>query len=325
VHHRPTRRSSFWFRWLRVVAWLGAQLLASAARGQTTLPLRYRAPDGCPDRDAFVKGLTARLQAQSPSISRIAVTITNDPEGHRARVVLLERSGAVSSRELVASSCAEAAAAAAVSIAILLDALSDQTPSMPSQAEPAVSALPAHSADAARGMGWRAGLGLGVIGASGLTPHLLAAPGVVIGLVAPSHGALTPEVDLSASYADSGALHVQNQTARIYWAFGRLDVCPLEWRASFWALRPCAVVEAGVVTGTALDPLVSKRVVRPWLAPGAILRWQAEVFGPGFLRAEVGAVAPMWTYQFRFGPSAVIDRVATFGLRLEIVLGMHFP
>ncbi len=308
---------------------------ATAAKPE---PIRvaYAAPDDCPGEAAFVAQVLARTRlarrAEGTEAAR-AFSVTIRRQGARVVGDLTVRAatGERSARSVAAPSCPEVVGALALVAALTIDpaastaplapaspaALAPPSPAAPAPAEPArsgapapppraeappalpaVSAPPRHTSPA---WSWSASAGLmgGVTGAASPDPMPLARAFATV--EARTTGLWSPAATLSAAVGRSTA-GATPSSVTFTWISGRLDACPVAWRARSWlALRPCAAFDAGLLRadpdGAGLEDAEGHS--RLWLSADALARAELQT-GALLVRLEGGVLAPLRRDRFVF-------------------------
>lgn len=267
----------------------GAALLLASSSASAAGLSRYEAPAGCPAREQLA--LPADDAAGPPSLELL---VRAQAQGFRATVVIHDGPGPPSSRELVGESCDEVVAAARL-IALLVLALPlDDAPAAPSTPPPSP---PPPTAPAA-------GPGLALEGRGGVGPSIRPALGAYFRLPGPAHSDLW----LGLSTAWSSTIKRQGQ-ASLALLTGRFVGCtagitPLP----ALALRPCARVEPGVLSGVGAQVEQASRATRLHLAAGAVGRLEIAPLRSIRVSFEVGALGLASRPRFYFGPDATVYR-----------------
>jgi hypothetical protein len=269
---------------------------------KTRVRLEVRAAAACTSRD----DLAARVTARSPRIQLVddaaisaQVAVTSTGPGEVVADLVLAATGAEpSARRVVASSCAEAADAIALIIAVTLDPT--QRRKAAAGAPPPRSAAPAEAADSrapaepaqppppapppppatvraseppAPGPSVRTRRQLGASVAAqtvfGAAPAVM--PGIALYAVAAldRSGAWAPALFLGAMHVWRQDLSEADGAASFTLDAATLDVCPLRLRWSRFEARPCAAALVGRMSARGSDTRNAATAARPFAVTGA--------------------------------------------------------
>lgn len=317
---------------------------ASAAARPEPIRVAYAAPAECPDQHAFVAQVLARTPLARPAREGEPArmfTVTIHRRGQRVigDLTVQEATGESSARTVAAKNCDDVVGALALVAALTIDPAASTAPLPPAPAPapapatttaqpaeppaqpprppdieppaPPVSAPPRQPQPTAIAP-WSASAGLmgGVTG--GVSPGLMPTARLFASLASLASGAWAPAATLSVA---GGASRVSAGPTEVgfTWVAGRLDACPVAWRpASRLALRPCAMLEGGVLRASPDDSrgLASHQARSVgWLSAGALASAELRL-GALVLRVEGGAYAPIPRYTFVFnGDETPIHRV----------------
>ncbi len=88
------------------------------------------------------------------------------------------------------------------------------------------------------------------------------------------------------------------------WTWARLDGCPWRW-GHVIDVRPCAVIDVGEISARGSGGATSTRRGRPWVGLGALGR-VAKHWGPVSASLDVGAIASVNREAFAFAPAPVL-------------------
>ena len=313
----------------------------SVAADEESQPVRLelRAPQGCPTAARFwdrVRGRTRRARiAKAGEAARLVRVIIVPDEGSRVSgsVTIDENGGVAARREVGGGACADVADALALVVALAIDPLAQLT-AAPVE-EPSPDPRPRDlqvidEEDVARQRRpppppptrWRLGLGAQVAMAMGSAPNALFGAALFGELRAPStRGA----VRLSLEGATSSSTLGPAEARFTLWG-GRLDACPVGVAAGAFGIEPCAAFEAGAMVAAGAAVQNAQTHVRPWLAPGAILRARWS-FAPARLHveAEGGALFAIVRDEYFFQPQTSVYAVPLVGARAAVGVGVAFP
>ena len=307
---------------LRCGATLACLLVAlpahATSRGPEPVALRYSAPEGCPTADAFRelvrhRGSHTVLADESERIVDVKIETTSAHA--RATVVLPSDDGSVDMRAVDGPDCSSVTDAAALLVALYLDA---QTGSLaaPPEGRPSV-AHPQPAPHAERPPGtvvrrsrWRVAgeLGMHAAIASGLAPTIAYGEWLFLGiLVRPAPQALpllSPSLRLGVSTMRSDRFD-QGAHARLHAV--QLAFCPIAIPLSTVALRPCALGSAGGYSISAASTTRSGEVDRPWRTWGAGARaeWTTPLSDAVRIELEIDAIAPIVRDRFYRDTTAI--------------------
>lgn len=335
-------------RKLRSTAATAALALCSVpAVGQEVTPhITYRAPAGCPDAEAFAQSVRERARgpAGKPRDLRppeMTVVVSAVGPDFQARVEVTLASGEISSRQVVAPTCEQAAAAAAIIAAVALDRWEEgvnaaQHPSEPT--EPVVAPVvqppekPSVAMKPRQFPGPVAEGGIGVEAEVGYVAESGAGPALMHG-VAVSGGIIWEKTRWSglfgAVYGDTGEATAGAGRARFQLLSGRLGGCVAGLRTATFRAQLCVATEAGRVRA---EGLASEQFVRPgtaatfWWAGGPLGRLQLDLGRTVFLDGHGGPWFPLVRHSFVFTqPDATAHSFPVVGWTAAIGIGAKLP
>jgi len=267
---------------------------SEAAPATPRVRLDVRAAADCTGRS----DLAARVAARSPRITftddaavsaRVSVTSTR-PDNVIADLVFTSAGAQQSPRRFVARSCAEAADAVALIIAVTLDptlarkpltgsaddavgaqptAKADEQPVVPTPPPPPTVAQPATST-AGTTSATRRQFGVYVAGQTIFAP----APGVMPGMALYAMAALdrdglwSPALFIGATHVWRSDLSQPGGTASFTLDAASLDACPLQLRWTWLAARPCGSATIGRLIASGADTDAAASTHRPFAAAG---------------------------------------------------------
>ncbi|MBX3209649.1 MAG: hypothetical protein KF764_31740 [Labilithrix sp.] len=289
--------------------------------------LAYEAPEGCPDRAAFVSAVLARTSRPrlvederdgDAVVVRVAIASAG-AESASGRLDLREPDGTEETRRVVSRTCAEVANALALVAAVMLDPdartgpAPEPPPPEPPAPEPpppapppprATGPRPKPARSAPRSATWHlsAGAELGALG--GIGPAVAPLAGLSIELER-ARGALVSTARLSADVArTSSDLRSGEQTYE--WLGATLRVCPAY--VSAWRLRfaPCAALQGGGHRGTTRDVRSPTTNVALWIAPAAVGAVEWPMSSAVSLELQGGVLFPLRRTRFYLAPASTI-------------------
>lgn len=344
-------------RALQMSSIVGAVALSVFAGGragaqQATEPIRitYAAPAACPTSDELLAQVYARTtRARAPMPGEIAhefaIRIDEDHGRHRGRLEIAATGVAPrQERELSASRCDELIEALAFFIALTIDpeaspaALPRPAPATPSlsapaQAPPKPSLVPTPpppavpAAPAANDGRWTVGLGAGAAIVGSVAPRYLLGTRFSVDVTRSRVGGeplLSPSLSLAAVSTATGEATSRSGAVALRWQAFSGSLCPVVLElASAFTLRPCAVVELGVLRADGVAIPRATRNFAMWSGVGASLRGDVPLAWGLFAMLEVGASAPLDRPRFDFTSGAVLFDTPAVGLRAALAVSLH--
>lgn len=274
-----------------------------AATASSALSLDYRAPDSCPDRAAF----DAAVQNQSDSDTtgwHADVRIERRGAGYSGRLELRDPSRSYQPRELESPTCEELIeglsliAAMAIRRATPAPAVKSATTASPGPEvapqirQPATAPIAEPATSKPLPAAWTLGLAAG--------PHVGPVPGVALA-ISPSVGWSNAAIDVRLSFVPAIPTTASN-LSRFLLIAGQLDVCAFALDATPFQLVPCGVLQLGGLEAEGLDVADPQKSVRPWVAPGGLVRVR---LGPRTftLDLDVGLLFPIIRDRYFFAPN----------------------
>ena len=291
------------------------------ADGALPATVTYAASTTCPAQEEFFRQVLGHLRGVPAKLRPIHVEIVDGEGAALARVTFEDDRGKSGTRELTGADCAEAAAAAALVVALEIDAqaAAAQTPTPPAKPanpaprpktpiEPPVPpVLPEPPADRKPHGYPRNGALVWTVGAGAVAEHAVA-PSPLLGVDAFfGVGQRAPAWDVRAHfvYMRSGVVEEAGQSADFTLLGGRLDGCAfpfLDLERS--TLGPCLSIELASVqsSGQSREGFAGVDETTAWLAAGPLLR-----FRQAFAELRVELAGGPWfpiagTRTFVFGP-----------------------
>lgn len=316
-----------------------------------TIELEYAAPPSCPPRAQLLDELRARspqlVEAQGTApASRFRVTIQAAESGVEASIEMTRRDGAFSHRVLHADTCAEAVAAAAVIVAMILPSTEPEEPSTNSSARPrtrpSAEAAPPEEAptpearSAPRVTRWtpldlrrRTEFQLAAGGQVGFAATML---GATVGGGGFGEVTFLPKEWLAPSFrlaflAQGAEFTTSRGTALVKLRTARLSACPARLPArTRLFLRVCVAGELGRLRGQGQDVDEEGQSRFLWSALGASARavWNLPVIA---LEIEGAALFPLVRDAFVFEPPPVERAFAVPAVEASALIGLsaHWP
>jgi hypothetical protein len=136
---------------------------------------------------------------------------------------------------------------------------------------------------------------------------------------------LSPSFRLGAMRAESSAAG-HGASGDLVWTLGHASVCPARLDLlSAVSARPCAGIDAGLLSAQAVGLPTSRERTRPWIAPNVAGRLRAGLGRFVFLEIQGGVAVPLVRDELVVDPAVSVYRapaVAPFG---EIAAGARFP
>lgn len=174
---------------------------------------------------------------------------------------------------------------------------------------------------------WRVSGGTGLALVGGIAPTVVLGNRVAVHVTRDERDAwLAPSFTLGGvSTATASAQNAAGSLA-LRWRTLFAAACPIVVTApaaSSLSLRPCAVLEAGVLRGDGVGILRARRNDAFWLAAGLALRGDLGVTQGLHLEAEVGASAPLDHPRFVYSTGAVAFDTPPLGFRGSLLLVLH--
>lgn len=327
-----------------VLALLFTPGVARAADGGEPA-VAFNAPQGCPDRDAFVAAVRARtrtgaLTPKDPrSVVSLEVTVASSGASSLATLTVTDAAGRKGTRRITARSCHEAVDGIALVTALTLDPAGATEPETPLEESPRAKdpegdqfpKLPLEPAQPAAPAEVR----------EGALPSHLAAGLSMLGLSAPIPG-LTPALEISAEartelgrHADlgfrgalriskGGELSTSEGVASFEWWALAAGICPGARTATdTLSLALCALVEQGQTHATGVDTDNPRSSRRMWTSFGPGLRGRWALVPRAALEIGADALFPFRRDTFSLG-SLQVHEVASVAFRFGAGVAFRF-
>lgn len=332
-----------------------AALAPSAARGAERIPARVQvdAPEGCASRASFSAALarrTDRLEVSEAGGASIDVTIRRT-DGQATGELRIARGGPPSApRRVSAASCEEVAeglalvAALAFDPAAKIDVAPVAAPAPEPAAEPAADPVAA-PAEAAVAPGPVAAMAPAARERptrsqpqAARTRVALAATGAAVALGAGAtfgwggfvglereRGLWSPAARVGVQRAEASQA-ASAVGADLAWTLARASFCPVRFAlAPGVSARPCAGLDAGVLSASARGVDRARDRSRPWIAPSAAVRLAWAPSDALFLEASGVLAAPLVRDEVVVDPAVSLYRAPVVAPAGEIAAGVHFP
>ncbi len=280
------------------------------------LLLEFSAPAGCPGRAQVLDEIASLVRADRHGGSGrllAQASVERRAARHFELHVVLTREGARDERSVPAESCAAAAHAVALLVALVLDPqLMSAAPSPPPTAA-SVRAAPRERPGARPTLELGAALSLD----SAVSPQVAVGPALQAGVGwGRLHLALRGRYLLPSSARHDGPSGLFDASFTL--ADGSLSACHL-WASQSLALGPCLAVEAGRLAGraTGLSPSTDGSAL--WMAVAAAAQGRGRLASWSWLFAELGAEYGLRRPRFEVGgiglahQPAALSLIASFG------------
>jgi len=225
------------------------------------------------------------------------------------RLQLRELDGSLTTRLLPGTRCDDLVAAMALIAAVLIDpeALTSEVP--PRVREPTLPVLerPLSRPTVAKSKpsdpsAWGLELGSGGVLETVVAPRPV--PGVAFEASAQRKlGPITPALGLALEYTLPSRTTVGNNTARFDWAAARVLASPSSWPVAGWgAFRPWLLFDLGRLEGSGENTSNRATVRVPWLALGALGRFELRPVQALLVFMDAGVIVPLRRDRFYFDP-----------------------
>jgi len=320
----------------------GALLIALLLQGAIGAP--GNVPQAAPTRarlelrgavDCISRGeLAARVAARSPRIqfaddaeiyARVVLTSAR-PGNVMAELVLATAGAEQPPRRFVARSCAEAADAVALIIAVTLDPTADtsaQPPPAPPPPAIVIAAPPAPVPAPARA--WRFGAYAAGQTIFGPAPDVM--PGIAVyGMAAlDGDGLWAPALFVGGTHAWRSDLSEPGGTASFTLDAGSVDACPLRLGGrSRFAARPCASALVGRLAASGADTDQPSSAARPFATAGAALALTAGLGSTVEISARLGVGVTLLRDTYDFG-GVTFHRAGAVTSTASVGVGLRWP
>lgn len=272
--------------------------------------LDYAAPDGCPDREAFVAQIVERTPAvrfEATAPRTFAVAVVTTPDGFSGTLVV----DSTADKQLAAARCDDLVSALALVTALAIDPTIDLTAPPVKPAPIAVVAAPRPPVSR-----WRPDVTVGALVDTGVTPDPLLA-GVVQWRV--SRRAWS--IEASFIGGRDTTMH-EGGTATFTWLAVQPAACLVMRRTV--ELAGCGHVELGLVRAAGEEIVNGRALNRLWWTAGVHgdARWPAR--SRGFLQLQLGVSVPLTRDRYRFNPGVVVHETSAVTAWLGVGVGVRF-
>jgi hypothetical protein len=176
----------------------------------------------------------------------------------------------------------------------------------------------------------RLSAGLGIM--SALSPALLAAPRLGLGLERQQERSRVGYVlHVSVSRAESGTLEKDGARAELTWTAARLDGCGRLGLGTGTSLAGCAYADVGKLAGESTEGVTTGHTRRAlWLSPGLGVVVGSKLVGPLGLELGLRGFAPLVRPRFYFtdpegSGRSWLHQVPSVGASAEVSLVSRFP
>jgi hypothetical protein len=310
----------------------GAAAAAPPDVAKTEARLDLRGAADCISR----ADVAARVAARTPRVqfvddaailARVAITSTH-PGNVIAEVGLATPGAEQPSRKLVARSCAEAADAVALIIAITLDPTlkpTYQPPEPPPPAPLAVVESPAPPAPVPPS-GTRRHFGVSVAGQTIFGPAPAVMPGVALyGMLALDRDSVwAPALFIGGTHVWRNDLEQTDGKASFTLDAASVDACPLRVGRSGFVARPCASALVGRLNARGTDTTNGTSEARPFATAGLTLSAIAPLPANVELSARFGIGMTLLRDAYELG-STTFHRAGRITVAASVGAGVRWP
>lgn len=313
--------------------------------------LEYLAGEGCPSVDEFAARVRARTTLMRPAwpgekSRAFRIDLDAGPPA-LGQLTIRDADQAAGSRTVHADTCAKAADALSLVVALAVDArlvappAAEQPDATGSAGMPASVpvAPPPGPIDAAstspeaippQAMGGHGAgphaffVGADLVLATGVTPDALVSASPYIGWRA-ARSTWDASLRLSFVRSQSGLVDIGGVgQATFTWTVGRLDTCAAPWPRWVVGISACARVEAGAFEATGADIAAPQTKLRGWFAAGPLARLEWSFALDFFFDADLGLLFRATNDRFIFLPEVTVDQVPVVGVVTGAGLGVRF-
>lgn len=288
-----------------------------ARRIDRVVSLDYAAPASCPPVDVLRARIEARLSnvaivagefEEAKTRATVRIEIRDDVAYARVRI---ETADGVVERNLSDGSCAQAADASALVLALGLEGgdRHHETKSVVAREDPGAW-VPLVAANG--GVVMAIGPSVGPFGELGFGVQRRAA------------GIWLPEFRLAARFSGLGTSEQALGSAQFRLLSATVQGCPLALSAGSVRAAPCVAFEGGSLLASAEGFPDARERHRPYWAAGAGARatWSA---GRPFVELQAWAVIPLARDAFSFGGREQVHRTGAVGATASVGIGLFFP
>jgi len=337
----------------------GAAVVTSEAAA-AKVRLEVRAPAGCTSRVdlmARIKARSSRIEVADDAALSAQVAITSQRLGTVvADLIFATADAGQPLRRVVARSCAEAADALALIIAVTLDPSLNRRPAAgpapgPEVITDGVAGSPARAGTAAPASpptppappvtvkpvappvtgppataGTRRQVGVYLAGQILVGPAPAVMPGIALHVMVALErdGPWAPALLIGATHVWRAELSEPGGKASFTLDAASLDACPLRVRWSLFAARPCASALVGWMTARGSDTDNAVRSTRPFAAAGAAVAITAGLGSTVELSARMGVGLTLIRDSYELG-ATVFHRAAPLTISASLGIGTRWP
>lgn len=322
---------------------VGGAVPSTSLAADATEPIRieYRAEDaaGCPSRaefeaQVFARTVGARSATEGERVRTFIVELRQEGARVAGSLVVEERDGATMARRVSGSRCLDVARVLALATALAIDPRAElaprqtleelSAPEPPPESGPPSNVGAAASREPAPAV-WTPRLALGVSASFLAAPKPALGASMLLGFDTPRVTSLSM-VGLELVYRQAGSGVVRDASARFHFYVARPTLCALGVAlAVSLRVAPCAVVEAGGVTGIGSGIPNQSSKTRFWVAGDVLLRLELDLSQAWFVTLEGGAQFPLTRYRFVFeNPNTKIHDVPVLTATSALRVGASF-
>jgi hypothetical protein len=304
---------------------------AAPEAASTTARLELRGVADCISRSELATRVAARspriLFVEDAAISANVALVSARAGNVVAELVLTTAGTEPAPRRIVARSCAEAADAIALMIAVTLDPTSVPTtePDQPVKGpEPPVTVESPAPPAPVTSEPTRRNFGAYVAGETIFGPAPSVMPGIALhGMAAlDRNGVWAPALFVGLTHAWRSDLSQTGGAASFTLDAASVDACPLRFGGSRLAVRPCASALVGRLASTGSDTEQGASAARPFSAAGAAL---TATFGATVeLYARLGIGVTLLRDSYEFG-GMTFHRAGRITTTASLGIGLHWP
>lgn len=330
------------------VALLSALLANTSAQAAPAEPIEldYAASPECPTAREFEREVLARTGAvrfveQNPSRT-FRIRIEHRGNAYSGTLDVSSQSAPAAHREIEGEHCDSVALVLAIAAALAVDPEANASPvplrAPPPRAPHAPPRPPARKprhivktvappvARARRRSPPRSSIDLGATlsAISGPAPVGLIALSPFVGYETRGPTLWQPSIRAEPVIAGTGVIGADFADAVFTWYALRATGCPFRFGSSF-ALRPCAVVEAGLLHARGRGIAIPRQRTEPWLSLGVEARLTWQFLPPFFVQAAARAEVIVTRYNYAFlVPHRVFYRTPLLSPAIEGGFGARF-
>jgi hypothetical protein len=319
-----------------LVAGLGVPRIAASQPSEEPVRVEYQGPPVCPSESAFFDAVLARTPRarrapDSAPARTFVVDLKSSNDESTGRLLIRAVDGTSTEREVTGDTCDEVVSALALITALAVDPsavtrpMALAKPAAPSEAPVRASAgetaAPVAPSDDRR---WHLAMNIDASAATGAAPRALIGPSAVVQIILPKSLGLAPSIHLGFELASTGDVDQNGPTASFSSTLGRLELCPNWWTWGSMNLEPCALLEAGALSGSGSNVVPSRSNTHAWIAAGAVGRAEWFFYRAIFLDLEGGLRVPFYRTSFFFEPNTPIYETSPVGGLVGVGLGARF-